>query len=141
MATSTDIFATVLDAAGTRIPRGTEGVSLLANEPAAERLALAESFPSPWYVTNKALRRTQRAVQSGSLKLISSSTGEMLFYDKAADPNECHDLSRDPAHEESRKRLEATLSAWVSSAVAPASRNAVPSEETLRILRSLGYIH
>ncbi|NWG32749.1 MAG: sulfatase [Rhodocyclaceae bacterium] len=136
-----DLMPTALARAGCPIPPNVQGRDLLGNGPGRLHFVLSESFPrTAGFVGTKCTRfeRTERAVISGNMKLIVSTTGRKELYDLAADPAEERDLYRagHPVARELEARLREALQTLPR-------RQAQPSRldvERLRQLKSLGYI-
>lgn len=103
-----DIMPTILDAAGVEIPDSVDGNSLLP---------LCRDLKAPWrefvqgeHTVSYGMEWGNQWVTNGKEKYIwFHHTGKELFFDLREDPQECHDLSKDPAAEPHiavwRKRL------------------------------------
>ena len=102
-----DVMPTILDVLGYPLPPGLEGRSVRSLKEGEGRILFSESYPSPGYVAINRYRfqRQERAVFSGSLKLISSTAGKRALYDLARDPGERDDLCRALTAECSRLQI------------------------------------
>jgi arylsulfatase A-like enzyme len=148
-----DILPTVLDVVG--LPAGqrppVEGHSLVRWEPPADRPLIAEYMRpvmqrprfeelDPSFDFGRFDRRL-KSMQVGSMKIIVSSRGDTELYDLAADPGETTNLA--DARPELTRTLASQLAAW-SARAAPVqgAASTLPEldQETLRALRSLGYL-
>jgi arylsulfatase len=90
-----DLLPTIADVVGAAAPDNVEGKSL-DDEP---RRAYAEEGINPFLVERYGAfyDRAVRVVYDGSYKLISTSRGERMLFDLAADPGEATDLAgREP---------------------------------------------
>ena len=163
-ATSVDVFATVLAAAGVDATRfRSEGQNLLA--PAAPRGELVHEYFFPSQALSaiapddlaqahgrlaKHLRRLRALRRADGWKLIWSSNGRHELYDLAADPHERSDrAAAEPARvAELTRRLEARLAEQAGRPFDFASEPAPErgagfeglDEETREQLESLGYV-
>jgi arylsulfatase A-like enzyme len=133
-----DLFPTILDVLGEKIPTSLPGHSLRA--PAANtETVFSESFPCDMLVSlNPRFRRVERAAFSGPFKLILATNGKREFYDLSQDPHEEHNLYSQnlPA----ASRLEHELRQWISRLPAERSRPAVMDKSGVDRLKSLGYV-
>jgi arylsulfatase A-like enzyme len=86
-----DLVPTVADVVGVAAPDGVEGKPL-DDEP---RRAYAEEGINPFLVERYGAfyDRAVRVVYDGNYKLISTSRGERMLFDLAADPAEASDLA------------------------------------------------
>jgi len=106
VAITMDLTASILAAAGTRLPEGyrPDGIDLLpilrGNGPLRERRLF-------WRISQP--DRRQRAVRSGRWKLLIDG-GQLLLFDVAGDPGERSDLAA--RHPEIVGRLERLLADW-----------------------------
>jgi arylsulfatase A-like enzyme len=135
-----DIFTTIAAATGVRLPGPRPGANLAAGDPRAERLIVMESFPSPAFIENPKMDRTERGIVRGRWKLIVSTNGRRELYDMDDDPAESHESSA--LHADVAAELEAALKTWASSAERsrPAKNLANPDASVLERLRALGYV-
>jgi arylsulfatase A-like enzyme len=104
--TQADLLPTIAELAGVPAPEGIEGRSLAGPRP--EPIPLGAVYLD-----------VMRALTDGSRKLIRYRRSErgvgsdrVQLFDLAADPNEMHDLSPDPAQGIEVTRLSAELTAW-----------------------------
>jgi arylsulfatase A-like enzyme len=131
-----DVMPTVLDVLGIPSPAPTQGVSLLDAERGAPRFVLTESFPN--LRCGPRFMRMERAVFSGSMKLVDLGNGEWELYDLARDPDETANRYRrdDPG----AAVLSAYLERWLKEKPQDRGDSGKLDEETLRRLKSLGYL-
>lgn len=157
---SQDVFATMLQAAGLRIPgeNSTASLPLPAEASEGRQRAVAEYLaPHAGLISEfsqdlplldfSPFFRSLRAVQSGKTKLITWSSGESELYDLEADPLEVHDLAGERAAV--ARDLGKALADW-QSLVEPYVGRAPDVEEIaaageeerqdLEAMRGLGYI-
>jgi len=132
-----DVLPTVLAALGIPAPAGVQGVDILTPASGSSRAIFSESFGREEDF-NRRLDRVERALFSGSNKLIVSTKGKRELYDVARDPEERRSLFR--PSEPSAQQLMALLNAWVAAAPAHGERDGRVDAETLQRLRSLGYV-
>ncbi len=134
-----DLMPTILDVLGCEIPENVQGQSLLQLEPGKPRNVISESFPDAnllrWH---KRFHRIERAIFSGTLKFISSTSGKRELYDLPNDPNEKMNLYK-PDDGKSIE-LETRLNEWLKTVPAESDSAAKLDKETLDRLKSLGYI-
>jgi arylsulfatase A-like enzyme/Flp pilus assembly protein TadD len=127
-----DLLPTILDAAGIAVPGGLPGASLLgviANGAGDDR-------PSYFEAMTAAVARgwaPLRGVMSGREKYIDLPIPEM--YDLAADPREATNLAAG-----NPDRTQVLFNLLKGFSIAPPSRAAAETPDTLERLRSLGYI-
>jgi arylsulfatase A-like enzyme len=140
LASSVDVLPTILDVIGVPLSRAVAGHSLRRIGGAAERVVAAESFPFLFDI-NPAFRRIERALYSGQLKLITSTTGKRELYDLSRDAFETEDLYQ--PGDSTAADLEARLTGWLDAMVTEADSSAdVRLDAATRDrLRALGYIH
>ena len=107
----TDVFATVLDAAGCAEapPPGSTSLLALAAGAEADRAVLSQYHASGSQEAAFMLRR-------GRWKYVRYVTYPAQLFDLAADPEELRDLGADPAHAATRAELEAVLAALLGTA-------------------------
>lgn len=110
---STDLFATILDAAGIELPEdycgdGKSLVPVLTKEGELERDALFFHYPNyAWHRSN----RLGGAIRAGDYKLIERfDDGSVELYDLKGDLGEEHDIASEKP--ELAARLRARLAAW-----------------------------
>lgn len=128
-----DLFPTILEVSGMPPPGRTQGKSLLTRDWSAPYEVLAESF----HVTSRGLA-IQRAIVSGSLKLLVRQNAARELYDLRADPDERGNLfGRQRVDSEA---LELKLARWTSTIGASLPGAIAIDPETEERLRSLGYL-
>lgn len=129
--TQVDVMPTVLEVAGIRRPPGLQGISL--NNAAREvRHVMSECFSGPKF-------KVKRAVIQWPLKWIAWQDGRRELYDLSTDPTETREIHTDRPQESIE--LEAILSKWKQDIPARrATRSSKLDDETLRRLKSLGYV-
>lgn len=94
-----DVMPTLLEIAGIAAPETCEGISMLGSE--GRPFVYGECMEDA---------KATRMVREGPHKLIWYPAGNRVqLFDMVADPNECRDLSEDPALADTRERLEKTL--------------------------------
>ncbi|HEX9637050.1 MAG TPA: sulfatase [Acidobacteriota bacterium] len=136
-ASHVDLLPTVLDVLGLEPPPGLDGASLIAAAPPAERLVLAESYPTPSLARlDPRFRGTGRALIQGRHKYISWGSGFQELYDLTADPMERHD--RFDSDAALAAELRRSLEAWLQAVEPPAEPEALDAESHRR-LEALGY--
>ncbi|MBI4560091.1 MAG: sulfatase [Candidatus Hydrogenedentes bacterium] len=151
-----DLFATVLEAAHLSVERyASQGRSLVSPRSEGPRPILCE-----YYYPKQALaalppedrehpslaryKRQLRSLQEGHLKLIWGSDGQHELYDLDTDPGEEADLAERPGFLETTRQLVGNLEGLVTQlrrgAVKPTQIEGETDEETIKALRSLGYV-
>jgi arylsulfatase A-like enzyme len=136
---SVDLLPTILDTAGVPVPKQVQGRSLLSSAPDAQRRIFAESFPSRRLISlQPRLDRIERAVISGSMKLIGSTAGRRELYDLAKDPNEDENIYA--ASGSGSRALETSLEQWTKAALAKSRPEGPIDPGVIERLRSLGYV-
>ena len=134
-----DVMPTVLDVLGYQMPRSTRGRSLQHLQENAPREVIAESYPSNLFMDwePKRFSRTERAIYSGEMKFITSTTGKRELYNLATDPQEQHNLYN--PDEKASQSLRTDLDDWVHTVKA---LEAPPKldQRALDRLHSLGYV-
>jgi arylsulfatase A-like enzyme len=135
----TDVFPTVLEQTGLRIPTGLDGLSLLRGAADPSREIVSESFSSYYLAKwHERFRRVERALFDWPLKLVVSTDGRREVYDLDADPGEMQNLYRDST---SFPALEERLDVWLRSLrAAPGEPRAPLDKATEESLRALGYL-
>jgi arylsulfatase A-like enzyme len=145
---SIDILPTILEVLGEPVPEDVSGKSLLPmirGEREEHRLAFIESDDRQ-YPQNKryhldGIPGRWRAVSDGRRKLIRIPHPEgdiHEYYDLEEDPDELTNLY--PALAEEAASLMALLDSWLASASPGADEAPEMDEETLEMLRSMGYV-
>jgi arylsulfatase A-like enzyme len=130
-----DILPTVLTAAGYPVPQGLQGMNLLdPGATAAGRLIFSESFPCQY----PARPEWHRAVISWPNKVVISSKGTVESYDLSKDNAEERNLNA--SMKETTLRLASHLSGWMKTFPRDAMAQQTMDAETLRSLKSLGYL-
>jgi arylsulfatase A-like enzyme len=108
-----DIFPTVCELAGAKIPSGVEGKSLatiIAGKEAKVRDSVFLGY-----------RDVQRAVRTGRWKLIRyPQVDKTQLFDVAADPYETKDLAGDKAHQATIEELTGLMRRWQKEVDDPA---------------------
>jgi arylsulfatase A-like enzyme len=100
-----DIFPTVAELTGTKLPEGVEGKSLAGVMAGKERKVRDSLFC--------AYRDVQRAVRTERWKLIRyPQINKSQLFDLQEDPDERKDLADDPKHAERLKEMMALLEKW-----------------------------
>jgi arylsulfatase A-like enzyme len=148
-----DVAPTILDAIGLGGDgrSAMEGRTLLSSDPPSDRRIYAEYMrPREQREIFHKLRpnfdftpfdRRLASIQKGSWKMILSGRGEIELYDLAKDPDERAEVSA--ANPKIVEELRGELTSWQAKAKSAAPA-AVPTpaldEETIRELRSLGYV-
>lgn len=140
-----DIMPTVLDTLGYEIPEYLQGISLMKVEQEGDRSVISESFSNRKHIeTHRRFYRIERAVFSGTMKFISSTSGKRELYDLSIDPEEKRNIYRKDAAV--AVDLEARLNQWLATVADESlSGEGVAShrkldKETLDRLKALGYI-
>jgi arylsulfatase len=144
-----DVMPTVLALVGLPVPRAVEGISFDALLSGAPFSARTETFseatrqrtqlfePAPGWTNS----RMARAIRVADRKLIlHPPTDQRWLYDPSSDPLEQSELlQRDTAERKTAQELATRLEAWSANARdQPASRD--ESDESLEMLRALGYV-
>ena len=132
-----DVMPTVLSALDLKIPEEAQGESLQGVDHDTSRFVMSESFPNgtvgPRFVR---FLRMDRAVYSGRMKLIALGNGGQELFDLSRDPEEVSGQVR--PNDAGATALAAYLDDWLKSK--PSDSHEKLDEETLRRLRSLGYV-
>jgi arylsulfatase A-like enzyme len=133
----TDVEPTILTALGYPTPKGVQGLNLLAPAATAPRQIYTESFPCPvLHPLSCPDGCLTRAAFSWPYKYIASSDGKRELYDLAKDPNETRNLlPGEPA-----TKLQAELSSWIRTMPALKREELKLNPESLKRLKSLGYV-
>ncbi|MBI5710693.1 MAG: sulfatase [Candidatus Eisenbacteria bacterium] len=146
-----DVLPTLLGELGLDPPRGIDGERVRLREPEAP-LASRTRFgqaTKPWQEVETDPRwtnlRKSRCVCQGRFKLIQTPwLGTEELYDLGSDPDERTDLLKDPSPRVAAlaASLRRKLEHWAASAKPLPSRfEPAQQEETIRRLKSLGYIN
>jgi len=135
-----DVLPTVMEVVGRPVPPEVQGVSLLSPASrSASRILISETFPDRIVLgCHPRFRRVERAVTSGSLKLITSTAGKRELYDLARDPNETQSVYKQ--HQEFARTLQAHLDARLKSLAAVSDAPFQLDRQTIERLRTLGYV-
>ena len=135
-----DIMPTVLDVLDCEVHNELNGQSLLKIKPGAPRDIVSEHYtPGHLLEYGKRFRGEERAIYSGSLKFISSTTGKKELYDLSKDPKEKKNIYKT---DRMFSELETKLNQWIKS-IKPGPGVGKPSklnEKTRNRLKALGYI-
>jgi len=140
-----DLMPTVLDVLGYEIPGGLQGVSLLKPGGLDDRNIISESFSARRNLRqHKRFYSIERAIFSGPMKFISSTSGKRELYDLSRDPEEKENIYR--ADDGISGKLKAELNQWLEVVKEePSSREESVSRKkadkgALDRLKALGYI-
>ena len=137
-----DIFPTILEALRLPVPPGTQGQPLgSSSHPIVSELYYTRHMDLCGTPYGRRFDRIIRTIRLGTFRYFEATNGERRLFDLAADPGETNDLVH--VRPDVALRAEQSLREWLAMAPA-ASQAAVPpqeaDEETLRGLRSLGYL-
>jgi len=157
----TDIFPTLLEITGVdTVEHPSQGRNLLEEESGEARAVFTEYY-YPRQVLNsfrhrqdsfmlERFKRKMRSITLDNMKLIWGSDGRNELYDLNSDPGETRNLVGDPAYSSLEREMLAGLQRLVDkySAVSDTSSDSqeetdedeAVDEETLRELKSLGYV-
>ena len=135
-----DVLPTILEVLGYKIPSYVQGHTLFEHAAgSAHSPLISESFPIPALVQiHPRFNRVERALIAEDTKLISSSSGKRELYDLRHDPGELHNLC--PAEPAVCAALQQRLDAWTAGIPRQKPEPRKWDEETVRRLRSLGYV-
>jgi arylsulfatase A-like enzyme len=134
-----DVMPTLLEAAGVSIPADLDGHSFYRPAQEASEMVFSESYPDDDRIAlNPRFNRIERAIFDGKYKLIISTTGKRELYDLSADPKEAHNLYEEG--DDRSRALGMTLAVWTKTHTKPAARRVQLDPESLRQLKSLGYV-
>jgi arylsulfatase A-like enzyme len=140
-----DIFPTVLDLLGAPVPNGIDGrvLDLMGDRSTQARQLFGQATAAlaPLDSSNK---RNASFVREGKYKLIQTPHMEAeALYDLESDPAETENLLSAPTEEveETARHLRRALEGWIESAdPLPSTFEGMESDDTIRKLRSLGYL-
>jgi N-acetylglucosamine-6-sulfatase len=140
-----DILPTVLDLLGAPLPNGIDGraLDLMGDRSTRDRQLFGQATAAltPLDSSNK---RNARFVREGKYKLIQTPyMGAEALYDLESDPAETKNLLSAPTEEveETARQLRRALEGWIESAdPLPSTFEGMENEDTIRKLRSLGYL-
>lgn len=147
-----DVLPTILDVVGVQREQGDQldGTSLLDKRPLESRPVFAEFMRpvmqrgiyerlDPRFDFDR-LNRRIKSLQVGNMKLIAAEGGEEELFDLERDPGETRDLAQN--HPEELLILRRRLDALITHGWTPGKLGnlADVDEDTLRELRSLGYV-
>ena len=128
-----DLFPTVLGAFGQAVSDGAPGRSLWSV------LDGGELPDRPAYAERTLYGAEHQAIIDWPYKLIRRGGDETRLFDLSADVGEHHDVAA--SHPEDANRLRGLLDATLAAASGPGAADEVDmDEETLKALRSLGYV-
>lgn len=139
----TDIVPTVAALLDVRAPSDQDGKALLGDGLGADRTIFAESFPSAALISLNArqFRQSARSATRGRQKVMIGTTGAAMVYDLTVDPGELNGRRADAAEPALKNEF---LEFWKRAAAAEAATGSAPGQrpgdETMKILRSLGYV-
>ncbi|MFQ5741147.1 MAG: sulfatase [Acidobacteriota bacterium] len=134
-----DVAPTLLDLIGQALPKGFRGLSLRGLLPQAS--GWSDDCPDtlPLIAESVAYGLETKAVIWNRMKLVRRSDGMEMLFDLSADPLERRNLA--PQFPEMTRRLQLMLQEEIGQeADFSSSRELQLDEETLRQLRSLGYV-
>lgn len=154
-----DVFATLLAAAGTPVPRSHPGVDLLGRLP-RDRTVFAEYYYPVQALSNlpagllkshpasfARFRRRLRSAEQGEYRLIASSSGERQLFHVRGDRRELEDRAGEPQLGDAESRLWQQLQSFGRPRPLAGDEPSLEDEvfgpldlETERQLRELGYI-
>jgi arylsulfatase A-like enzyme len=130
----TDLFPTILAVVGVERHANVHGQDLRLAARRSDPPVFSEAFPPR-------LGRIERTIVVGSLKLIVSRDGKRQLYDLSRDPDETRNLFSGGRAPRLGQGLQDALDRWATTLPRPpGQRPATLDEETLRRLRSLGYL-
>jgi arylsulfatase A-like enzyme len=140
-----DILPTVLDLLGAPVPFGLPGQVLGPMDDQSTRARqLFGQATAPHDPLNGSNESNARFVRAGKYKLIQTPyLGTEALYDLELDPAETANLLGDPTPEveETARQLRRALEHWIESADPhPSSFEGMEKDDTLRKLKSLGYL-
>ena len=118
-----------------------QGKSLRVINHEENRFVITESYPSgDLRGRHERFRRIERAVVSGSLKLIQSTANKQELYDLENDPNELNDLFETRVAD--AEQLTNQFSKWMDSntRITDSQDNAELDPAVLTRFKALGYI-
>ena len=135
---SVDLMPTILDLLGLEIPKDVQGISIIKPKVSQSRFVMSESFPyDKWLDWHERFDRIERAIFSGSFKLISSTAGKREFYNLSDDSYEKINLYDDNALS---KSLEEQLNRWLDTVKAESFTPAKLDKSAIDRLKTLGYV-
>jgi arylsulfatase A-like enzyme len=140
-----DILPTVLDLLGAPLPDGIDGRVLdLTGDRSTQVRQLFGQATVPLTPLDSSNERNARFVREGKYKLIQNPYMEAeALYDLESDPAETENLLSAPTEEveETARRLRRALEGWIESAdPLPSTFEGMEKDDTIRKLRSLGYL-
>ncbi|MCL2740766.1 MAG: sulfatase [Oscillospiraceae bacterium] len=152
-----DVYPTLLEACGVPVPEGTEGISLLGHlkDPKGAAPIRDAVFLEKTYHDNY---DPMRGIRTGSHKYVLNFDAQTLYdvrvatapkygwfrfpfiksereelYDLARDPDEAHNLAKDPGYAEMRDGLRLRLARWMRETGDPLLFGPMPSPYHLRV--------
>ncbi|PWU10427.1 MAG: hypothetical protein C5B51_04305 [Terriglobia bacterium] len=133
-----DVSPTILAALGIAPPATTQGHNLL--QPVeGSREVFGETFPCSVLQSPDCPRGcTARTVISWPYKFITSTNGKRELFDLSADPDETHELSA--VRPEVMRQLNADLHDWMKNIPSLSRQKVQVDNDSLRRLKSLGYV-
>jgi arylsulfatase A-like enzyme len=138
LVSSVDLMPTILDMLGVEIPKDVQGTSIIGPDLNPSRFVMSESFPyDGWLDWHERFDRIERAIFSGSFKLICSTAGKREFYNLSEDSYEKINLYNDNALS---KPLEKQLNQWLDTVNTESSSPAKLDKSAIDRLKSLGYV-
>lgn len=150
-----DLYPTILEACGLRVPEETAGKSLLpllkgeSDAPVRDAVYVEKTYHDNY--------DPMRGLREGRYKYVLNFDAQTLYdvriataprynwfrfpikksnreelYDLESDPHEANNLAADPAHEATRQRLKAKLARWMKATDDPLLDGPIPSPYHLR---------
>ena len=116
LAEQVDIYPTLCDLAGLPKPKHLQGRSLkpMLDDPVAKGRQVAISTMIAPHT-----KQTGHSVRTDAFRYIAWEGGEELLYDLRTDPDELHNLAKQPAQAERMSRMRQRLSAHLKTVNSP----------------------